>query len=458
MRPSKNLLRKLRLRHLGKSEEGQALVLAGLALVTLVMMAGLGVDIGYLRYQKGQMQKAADAGALAAASALLYNGNYVNAATSDTGANGFTPATIVNNGFCSPSGTTICVAVNSPPLTPGDPFLGAQGYVEVIVNQPQSTFFLPIAGYRTVNVTSRAVATSVATASGCVYATDPNDDAATLVIDSGASVSAPSCAMYVESNSSNALQNNSGNKVTGSYIGVVGTGVAGSDFSCQWNAPGAACPQTSMAQFVDPLSNLPAPAIQPGCQQKILNGDGSFTFPAGTYCNGISIPGITTIGPGAGKYYFGPGLITVEGGMSVSNNALGYPTLISNSGGTLFYLTGPNYTGLNIGAGVNVQLNPETTGAQAGILFFQDRSIPVQSPPQPNFFSGAGNNTGSGQNNYSGVFYFPTTKLSYAGRVLPSLANSIILVAWQVEFTGSAQLNAKVPASLPPLGSGVLVE
>lgn len=458
MQPSKNFLRKLRLEHFGKSEEGQAMVLAGLALITLLMMAGLGVDIGYLRYQRGQMQKAADAGALAAASALIYSGDYVNAATNDTGANGFTPTTIVNNGFCSPSGTTVCVAVNSPPLTPGDPFLGAQGYVEVIVNQPQSTFFLPIAGYRTVNVSSRAVATSAASASGCVYAMDSTTDASTLVFDTGVNVSAPSCAMYVESSSSSALQDN-GNHVIGSYIGVVGSGVSGSGFGCQWNAPGAACPQTNMAQFVDPLSNVPAPTVQPGCTMPIHNLNGSTTYPAGTYCTGISINGITGLGPGAGKNYFGPGLITVEGGMTVTGNAgIGYPTLISNSGGTLFYLTGPNYTGLNIGLGVNVQLNPQTIGPQAGILFFQDRSIRVQSPPLQNFFNGAGNNTGSGQNNYSGVFYFPTTKLSYAGRVNPSLVNSVILVGWQIEFTGSAQLNSNLSTTLPPLGSGLLVE
>ena len=34
----------------------------------LIDEAGLGVDVGYLRYQKQQMQKAADTGAIAGAS------------------------------------------------------------------------------------------------------------------------------------------------------------------------------------------------------------------------------------------------------------------------------------------------------------------------------------------------------------------------------------------------------
>src|ERR1039457_7519952 len=78
------------LRQLRIADEGQALVLTALALVVLMLMAGLGVDVGFLRYQKQQMQKAADAGAIAGASALIYNGKYKAAAQADSAANGFT--------------------------------------------------------------------------------------------------------------------------------------------------------------------------------------------------------------------------------------------------------------------------------------------------------------------------------------------------------------------------------
>jgi Flp pilus assembly protein TadG len=37
-----------KLRHFRKAEEGQALVLTALALVVIMLMAGLGVDVGYL--------------------------------------------------------------------------------------------------------------------------------------------------------------------------------------------------------------------------------------------------------------------------------------------------------------------------------------------------------------------------------------------------------------------------
>ena len=53
-----------RFRQLGRADDGQALVLGAVGLIVLVLMAGLGVDVGYLRYEKLQMQKAADAALL----------------------------------------------------------------------------------------------------------------------------------------------------------------------------------------------------------------------------------------------------------------------------------------------------------------------------------------------------------------------------------------------------------
>jgi len=119
---------------LGKDEAGQALVLVALGLMMLLMMAALGVDVGYLHYQRQQMQKAADAAAIAGATALSYNGNFAVAAQNDAAANGFANG---SNG--------VSVAVHNPPQTFGDPFLGNGHYVEVIITKRQPTFFMNIA-------------------------------------------------------------------------------------------------------------------------------------------------------------------------------------------------------------------------------------------------------------------------------------------------------------------------
>jgi uncharacterized membrane protein len=49
-----------------KEDSGQALVVVALGLVVLLSFLGLGLDMGQLRYQKRQLQRAADAAAIAA--------------------------------------------------------------------------------------------------------------------------------------------------------------------------------------------------------------------------------------------------------------------------------------------------------------------------------------------------------------------------------------------------------
>ena len=155
----KNRVPTSKLRHLRKSDEGQALVLTALGLVVLMLMAGLGVDVGYLRYEKQQMQKAADAGAIAGASAYLYESTWKVAAKNDTAANGFADG---SNG--------VSVTVNEPPSS--GPFADQLGFVEVIVKQPQPTFFMRVGGFTSVPVSARAVANANGSASGCIYALD----------------------------------------------------------------------------------------------------------------------------------------------------------------------------------------------------------------------------------------------------------------------------------------------
>src|SRR5512133_1934198 len=114
-----------RVRQLTKAEDGQAMVLTALALTFIMLMAGLGGDVGYLKYQRHQMQKAADAAALAGASVLSYSSNETNirnAAYNDSSANGFANG---SNG--------IAVTVNHPPTS--GPFAGNSAYVEVYVAQ-----------------------------------------------------------------------------------------------------------------------------------------------------------------------------------------------------------------------------------------------------------------------------------------------------------------------------------
>ena len=84
-------------------------------------------------------------------------------------------------------------------------------------------------------------------------------------------------------------------------------------------------------------------------------------------------------------------------------------------------------------------LTAQTTGAYAGILFFQDRTITgTTASNNPN------NLTGNSSSVFTGALYFPTT--------LPTTGNSsstyTILVAKDIHFTGNTSVGNNY-SSLP---------
>src|SRR5271156_3836388 len=141
------------------NEEGQVVVLVAVGLTMLGLMAGLAIDVGHLRYKRQQMQKAADAGALAASSTLLLN-DYLNcngcldAATADITANGF-------------GGSTVTVTWPSQ-----DPNYNGPDYVQVTVSQPEPLFFMHLGGWNMINVGASSTGSAIGNASGCIYALD----------------------------------------------------------------------------------------------------------------------------------------------------------------------------------------------------------------------------------------------------------------------------------------------
>jgi Flp pilus assembly protein TadG len=403
-------------RRFRKSDEGQALVLTALGMVVFMLMAGLGVDVGYLHYKKQQMQKAADAGALAAATALINYGGIngqlqiINAGKADAQANGFTDG---QNG--------ITVAVNHPPGTNGDPFQGKFNYVEVIVAQPQPTFFMRVLGYNSVNVSSRAVATAVGSGSGCLYSLAPSG-IDTFDVGFGAQVSS-NCGILVASSSSSAFEAKAGSRVTAPSIGIVG-GDSGSGTLDP-------APTTGIAPFTDPLANVPAPTVPSNCQANGYNNgrrDAHLSPGSGAFCNGITLSGgdgvHVTLDPGT--------YVLMGGGLQVT----GSPTITGN--GVTFYNTGNTtvngtyypYVPVTLTGSGDTHLSAPENGSLAGILIFQDRHI--TNDQRPNSVDGS-----RGQI-YTGALYFPTTALQYRGSQIVNPYE--LLIAWKLQLLGHTTL------------------
>ena len=391
-------------------------------MVVLMGFAGMGIDMGYLRYMRRIMQAATDSAAVAGAAELNY-GDVTAAARADAATDGFT------NGS---RGTS--VTVNNPPLS--GPHQGNPSYVEVIVAQEQPTFFMKVLGIDSHMVSTRAVAYS-GTSGACIYSIDPSVSSA-FSVSGNADLNAQCGILDNSNNSSAALVTNGGGCLSAKYIGVVGQ--FKNDSSC---AP-SPNPASGIAPFSDPLAYLQPPNVGNCNYNSVSISGGTQTLYPGVYCGGINISGGSTdITFSPGTYIINGGGLSVSGGANVNGN------------GVFFYLTGTStsFKGVSITGGSASALIAPPSGTYRGILFFQDRAITGGS-------SGANSNIAGGSGlTVQGTLYFPTTTLSYSGT--STNAAYTILVADVVKITNNTYFPdtySTDPNGFSPIHGAVLVE
>jgi len=409
-----------------KPARGQVFVVLAVGLVAVMACTGLAVDMGYMEHMKTKMQSAADAAAIAGASVLSGGSSLIIAAAKeDATLNGFTNGT-----------SSATVTVNNPPTS--GPNSGNSSYVEVIVTQPQNTWFLNVLGYSQFSIAARAVALSQS-AAGCIYALDPSASQA-VNLSNGVSISS-SCGVLVDSNNSSALSVIGGSKLTTTSVGVVGSYSLNNGGSIvKYSGGTALTPVTGMIAVPDPLGSVTAPTVS-GCTYsgtQTYNSyvasqtppySGKYTIGPGTYCGGISASNGISIAFNTGTY------ILAGGGMSLQNGGgttTGTGVTFYNTTGSAAGYTGSNnaYAGINIANGVTATFSAPTSGGLSGILFFQDRSVAKGSAAS--YFADGTSLT------LAGALYFPTTQLNYSNG---ANATYTILVADTLVFTGGATMN-----------------
>ena len=395
---------------LWRSEAGQAIVVTALAMVILMGAAGLALDMGYLRYMQRCMQTAADAAAVAA-TAELNNGDYVTAGQNDAAANGFT-----NN----VNGVT--VAVNYPP-TEG-PYVNQVNCVEVIITESVPTFFMKAVGTSSETVSARAVG-HYWSGTNCIYALDPTASDAIKVTGSVSFTAA--CGIMDDSSSSSAFdKTGSGSVTVSSNMITGGVNEAGSGSM-------SPTPTTGVPPEPDPLAYLPEPTVGSCTYSSKVSISGSGSLTEGVYCGGLSITGSGTVTFGSGTYIIEGSGLSVTGSSTVTGSNV------------FFYITGG--ASVSFVGSDSSSLTAPTTGAYAGILFFQDRTD-----------SASAGIAGSATTNITGALYFPDAQLNYNGS--SSASAYTILVADTIVVTGSTTVNDNY-ASLTdgsPIKSAVLAE
>jgi Flp pilus assembly protein TadG len=385
------------------NRRGQVIVLICVSLVAMMGMIGVVTDFAFMQHQRNMMQTAADSAAMAGSQELNY-GDMAVAGKADAARNGYTDGA-----------SSVTVAINNPPSA--GPNAANSAYVEAIVSKPEPTYFLRVLGVSTISVSARAVAYE-GNGPNCIYVLNPSASGAFSA--NGNVTVASGCGLLVNSNSSSGLTAVGNVTITAPTIGVVG------NYTATGGASLTPTPKIGVITASDPLAYVPAPTVGSCAHNnfKLTGTSGSVSSPyqlyAGTYCGGISVNGNAWLHFNAGTY------VLAGGGMSISSN-----TTMTGAGVTFYNTTGSGgYGAITLGGSATVNLSAPTSGALAGILFFQDRSIPG---------SAAGSTiTGNSSSTFDGAIYFATTALSFGGN--SSTSGYSIVVANQLTVSGNASI------------------
>ena len=386
-------------------ESGQSLIITALALMCLMGFLALATDVGLLFRDKVNLQKIADAAAIAGA-AELNSGNYVAAAQASAIQNGVTDG--VNGTVTVTSGTTY--HPNS---------------IKVYVTQNETNHFLELFGKPTTTVGASAVA-GLTNGNACMYAldTDPFKGQGITMNGTG-TLSIPNCAIY---DNASLVMNGSSGSITASFIGVVGS----------YSGSGATpTPVTGMVPVPDPMSYWASPqnaynASSCADNPKKKNG----TLGPGCY-NGLTLTGTT----------LNPGLYVIHGTLDLSN--------VTGTGVT-FYIDGTkggslgSTDGSNLTAPVLTTSGTCTTGAGCNGILFWDTEVKGKAQQGVAF--------GPHGSTLTGILYFPNASLKFHGDTTTTLNADIIATSYV--FDGTINMNNYVLGSsqAPLLLTATLLE
>jgi len=392
------------------SRRGGVAILIAISLTALIGFAALGTEVGFALFKQRQMEATASAAALAGAIALStgYPVDYRVEVQAVAATAGFT------NGSAS-----VTVTPSNPP-TSGS-FTGNTAYVQVVVSQPWT---LPLSGLFFIGpwtINARAVAKAGSNASYCVLQLDSGSGGA-VTLNNGVSVNLSQCGLAMNSTGSPALSVYGGANLTTSTVSVTTTTSVYGGGSI--NATGGI--KTSQGAVADPYGGTAVPPRTPcDYNNTSLQGWQNPTIGPGVYCGGLTMSSGGTVKMTPGVYVINGGTFSVQGG-----------TALTATGGVTIVLTGSgsNWASVSIGNGTTVTLSAPTTGATAGLVFFQDPATP-NSSAYADSFQGGTNTT------LTGALYFPSQTVSYSnGSSNGSVCTQ--LVAWRMTFTGGVKFNS----------------
>lgn len=377
-----------------RNENGQALVVSALCLTALIGISGLAIDVGLVHYRKVQLQTAADAAAVAAGLELGNCGKTVCANMQTAAAialieDGITASTITPTANkCNISTSTgLAMVINVAPCVLGtsDPNSGNTNMVEVVLTQPQKTFFGTFLGLPTWNLAARAEAGEayyLTTGGGnCIYTKSLAFNSST------GTFKLTNCGIYDNGN----LQTNNGDSVTATTFLYYGSWSPNNcNNTCVWTLGNSQSQptHTNTAQS-DPLASL-TPPTKPANSTTAGNTtpNTGTTLQPGYYPNGVNLNSNVSVTLSPGVYYMN-GSINVNSGATLTGNGV-----------TLYFTSGS----LQMNSGSTAKLSApatSTNGGNANMLVWHSTG------------NGSGMTIDTGSSSYfNGVIYLPSQTLT----------------------------------------------
>jgi Flp pilus assembly protein TadG len=400
-----------------------ALVWVALAGICFVVFLALAADTARVYLAAHQLQNAADASALAGVYRVRHD-----AFGGEPPAHRAAVTTALSNsagGGAAAGGGAVLLAANLGNNASGDVVIGTYNAGNDSftpgVTQPNAVkvtarrtagspggalplLFASLAGVNSSNVSRTAIATiggpSIGAGLILLNRRDPGSAALTGT-GNQIKINIPNGSVQINSQSDDAVSwtghptiNAQAVFVGGNQQSLVGAGIVTGVVSI--NAP----------PVEDPLGSLPPPA-KPGA-------------PVGNTPSVLN-PGYYNNFPTNRSVTLNPGIYWIDGGIDMTGNR----TIDATAGCLLFFNTG----GIELGGNSGLTINPPTSGPYAGISIYQARGNASPSTLQ-----------GTPGSSSSGLFYFPSAKLTVAGNPT-ALASQVIADTLHVQGNGQLNVN-----------------
>lgn len=399
------------LAELWRNQRGAVLPLVALLLIVLAGFAALAVDVGYLYVNRAKLQGAADSAVLAAVRELP------DAASAQTKASEYATKNLAPERFGTVLlGSDVLLGQWDASTRTFTAAAEPANSVKVTVRMaeananPVSLFFARALGFDTADITVEATAT-LGDPPVCLLALEPSASQA-LYLDSNARVNGPNCAVHVNSSSSSAIHLKSNSSMTAAEICVRG------DYRDESTGSLTPTAETNCPQLDDPLATLTAPAIGSCTHNNLVLDNATTTLSPGVYCNGLEIKNNSNVTFNPGVYIIKDKRFFVDSNSRVQGN------------GVFFYLADKDAV-LHFDSNSQVNFTAPTTGAYAGILFFQSRS--VTGVPLHRIDSNSNNKQ------LTGTIYLPKAKLLVdSNGTVGGGSPCMLLIAQRFEFKSNS--------------------